>query len=76
MTLTPRLEYSWFSLLEELQVDKQLGKLIFKDLCEAYSNAARHYHNLEHILGLFHSQLKSCDREQNSCPTKLIAKRE
>ena len=43
------LKSSWFSLLNELQLDRQLGKVIFDDLIDAYSNRTRHYHNLEHI---------------------------
>ena len=43
------LKSSWFSLLEKLQLDRQLGKAIFNDLVDAYSDRTRQYHNLEHI---------------------------
>lgn len=43
------LKSSWHSLLQNLQANSQLGEVIFVDLVNAYSNRARHYHNLEHI---------------------------
>ena len=43
------LKYSWYSLLQKIQADSQLGEVIFVDLVNAYSHPTRHYHNLEHI---------------------------
>lgn len=49
----PELKYSWFSLLQELQVDIRSGEVVFIDLFNAYSNPQRHYHNWEHIRHIF-----------------------
>ena len=43
------LQSSWYSLLQKIQADSQLGEVIFVDLVNAYSHLTRHYHNLKHI---------------------------
>lgn len=43
------LRSNWSSLLEKLQAGYQLDEAIFIDLVNAYSDSARHYHNLKHI---------------------------
>ena len=47
--LVSQLRSHWFNLLEQLQVDRNLGESIFANLIEAYSDPARHYHNLNHL---------------------------
>ena len=47
--LVSQLRSHWFDLLKQLQIDRNLGESIFANLIEAYSNTARHYHNLHHL---------------------------
>lgn len=53
--LISQLRSSWFNLLEQLQVDKNLGESIFANLIKAYSDSARHYHNLYHLQHILNS---------------------
>jgi predicted metal-dependent HD superfamily phosphohydrolase len=53
--LISQLRLSWFGLLEQLQVDPNLGETIFANLIKAYSGTARHYHNLHHLQHILNS---------------------
>ena len=46
---TNLLESNWFGLLKKSEANSELGKMVFNNLVEAYSDSARHYHNLSHI---------------------------
>lgn len=43
------LESNWLNLIAKFNVEQQLGKTIFVDLYQAYSDKTRNYHNLNHI---------------------------
>ena len=43
------LKSNWLNLLTELNADLLAGEAVFKDLVEAHSDSARHYHNLNHV---------------------------
>ena len=47
--LVSQLRSHWFDLLQQLQVDPNLGESTFVNLVKAYSSTARHYHNLHHL---------------------------
>ncbi len=44
-----QLRGDWFDLWSKLQIDTNLGEIVFANLINTYSNTARHYHNLDHI---------------------------
>jgi predicted metal-dependent HD superfamily phosphohydrolase len=43
------LQLTWLNLLTELKADSLAGKAVFTELVVAYTQPARHYHNLRHI---------------------------
>ena len=43
------LKSNWLNLLTKLNADLLAGEAVFKDLEEAHSDSARHYHNLNHV---------------------------
>ena len=46
------LKLNWLNLLTELNTDLLRGEVVFKNLVEAHSDSARHYHNLNHVRDL------------------------
>ena len=46
------LKLNWLNLLTELNADLLRGEAVFRDLVEAHSDSARHYHNLNHVRDL------------------------
>ncbi len=43
------LRYLWHSLVEEFTEDEGMREGAFRDVVRRYSEAARHYHNLDHL---------------------------
>lgn len=46
---TKLIKLNWFSLLQELKVDRHVGQVVFTDLVNAHCQLTRHYHNLSHV---------------------------
>ena len=53
--LVSQLRSHWFNLLQQLQIDPNLGESTFVNLVKAYSGTARHYHNLHHLQHILNS---------------------
>ncbi|GAB4541897.1 MAG: hypothetical protein Tsb0014_34120 [Pleurocapsa sp.] len=64
-----KLKESWNDLLLKLNADLQYSEEIFRDLINAYSNPARHHHNLEHIQQILHAL--EAVKHLSNCPNLI-----
>ena len=71
--LMSQLRLSWFGLLEQLQIDPNLGETIFANLIKAYSDTARHYHNLHHLQHILNSLTEVRESIANFSALQLCA---